>query len=269
MPWTNQHLQWLVDTGEVLTTQCGQTAKVYSFNHDVTDEAVMSAWAKHLRNHYCDDSQIDILKAPGQLNSEFLLGMKFPSQTKAPGPSIRAGDFAEILVADYLTYLCGYTVPRTRYDRKGVPNESTKGSDVLAFKQDAVNSRKDELLVYEVKAKLSPGPKPMLQVAIEDSKKDPVRVAESLNGIKQRMVDRGERQEVVLVSRFQDSVERPYVQKYGAAAVCSDLAYDSTVMSDADASGHPFAGSLELIAIRGNDLMSLVHALYERAANEI
>ncbi len=40
-------------------------------------------------------------------------------------------------------------------------------------------------------------------------------------------------------------------------------------MSEADASGHPFADSLELIAIRGNDLMSLVHALYERAANEI
>ncbi len=192
MPWSNQHLEWLVDTGEVLTTQCGRKAKVYSFNHDMTDEEVMSAWAKHFRNHYCDDSQIDILKAPGQSNSEYLLEMKFPSRTQAPGPSIRAGDFAEILVADYLTYLCGYNVPRTRYDRKGVPNESTKGSDVLAFKQDAVNSRKDELLVYEVKAKLSAGPRPMLQVAIDDSKKDPVRVAESLNGIKQRMMDRGE-----------------------------------------------------------------------------
>ena len=73
MPWTNQHLQWLVDTGEVLTTQCGRTAKVYSFNYDVTNETVMSAWAKHFRNHYCDDGQIDVLKAPGQSNSEYLL----------------------------------------------------------------------------------------------------------------------------------------------------------------------------------------------------
>ena len=118
--------------------------------------------------------------------------MKFPDKAKAPGPSIRAGDFAEILVADYLTYLQGYTVPRTRYDRKGVPNESTKGPDVLAFKTQEDNPSNDELLVYEVKAKLSATPKPMLQEAIDHSGKDYLRLGESLNGIKQRMLDRND-----------------------------------------------------------------------------
>ena len=144
MPWTSDHLNWLVDTGEVITTTCGKQAKVFRFDHDVNDQEVMGKWAKHFRNHYCSDAHIDMLKSPGQSNADYLLSMKFPDQSKAPGPSIRAGDFAEILVADYLTYRQGYTVPRTRYDRKGVPNESTKGSDVLAFKTDATNSANDE-----------------------------------------------------------------------------------------------------------------------------
>ncbi|MFM2579818.1 Hachiman antiphage defense system protein HamA [Vibrio fortis] len=268
-PWTKKHLQWLEETGEVITTKCGKQAKVFTFTCDIENEEVMSAWAKHLRNHYCSDSQIEFLKAPGQSNKDYLLTMKFPSASVAPGPSIRAGDFAEILVADYLTFLCGFCVPRTRYDRKGVPNESTKGSDVLAFKQDPENPRKDELLVYEVKAKLSPGHKSMLQVAIDDSKKDEFRIPESLNGIKQRMLDRQDMPGVALVSRFQDSVASPYKRKFGAAAVCTDLAYDTTVMSDADTEEHPNKESLELIAIKGQNLMDLAHKLYERAANEI
>jgi len=269
MPWTDQHIQWLQDTGQVIITACGKKVKVFSFDHDVNDQAVISAWAKHFRNHYCADNQIDILKSPGQSNSEYLLSMTFPHATKAPGPSIRAGDFAEILVADYLTYLCGYSVPRTRYDRKGVPNESAKGSDVIAFKQHSNNTKKDELLVFEVKAKLTGEPKNNLQDAIDDSAKDEFRLAESLNGIKQRMLDRNEMDSVNTVARFQNSVELPYKRKFGAAAVCSDSVYDVEVLADSDASEHPHEASLELIAIHGDELMKLAHALYERAANEI
>jgi hypothetical protein len=195
--------------------------------------------------------------------------MKFPSATIAPGPSIRAGDFAEILVADYLTYLRNYIVPKTRYDRKGVPNESTKGSDVLAFKQVEGNSSDDELLVYEVKAKLSAGTKSMLQEAIDHSAKDHLRLAESLNGIKQRMIDRNELTGVGMLNRFQDSVNQPYKLIFGAAAICSDSAYDAAVLSGASTTAHPYMQDLELLAIQGSELMALAHALYERAANEI
>ena len=183
MPWTNEHLQWLVETDEEIVTECGKQARVFRFDHDITNDEVMTNWAKHFRNHYCSDDQIDLLKAPGQSRSDFLLQMKFPNRSVAPGPSIRAGDFAEILVADYLTYLHDYWVPRTRYDRKGVPNESTKGSDVLAFKYDENNPSTDELLIYEVKAKLSNGVKPMLQEAITHSAKDEFRIGESLHKI--------------------------------------------------------------------------------------
>lgn len=269
MPWTNVHLQWLVETEEEIVTDCGKKAKVFQFNHNVHDDDIMRKWAKHFRNHYCADNQIDLLKAPGQSRADYLLGMKFPSQKVAPGPSIRSGDFAEILVADYLAYLHDYWVPRTRYDRKGVPNESTKGSDVLAFKQDQNNASNDELLVYEVKAKLSSGSKPMLQEAITHSAKDEFRIAESLNGIKQRMVDRQDYESAHKVSRFQNSVDSPYKLRFGAASVCSDSSHDPNVLSQASTTEHPYADSLELIAIHGQELMSLAHTLYERAAHEV
>lgn len=269
MPWTNEHIEWLQDTGNVLTLTCGKQVPVYRFHHDVNDDNKMAAWAKHFRNHYCNDHQIDLLKAPSQSSSDYLLTMKFPSSTIPPGPSIRAGDFAEILVADYLTYLKNYTVPRTRYDRKGVPNESTKGSDVLAFKYNQTNQANDELLVYEVKAKLSAGAKSMLQEAVDHSAKDPLRLAESLNGIKQRMIDRNEMANVGMINRFQDSVNRPYQLRFGAAAVCSDSAYDAAILEQADTTNHPHANDLELLAIQGSELMALAHTLYERAAHEI
>lgn len=269
MPWTNEHLDWLVDTGEEITTQCGKTAKIFRFDYDVSNQDIMTKWAKHFRNHYCCDAHIDILKGPAQSRTDYLLTMKFPDPTKAPGPSIRAGDFAEILVADYLTYLQGYTVPRTRYDRKGVPNESTKGSDVLAFKQDTNDSSKDELLVYEVKAKLSAKPKAMLQEAIDHSAKDYLRLGESLNGIKQRMFDRHEMGTIGLINRFQDSVNQPYQTRFGAAAVCSNSAFNKDVLAGADSNLHPYTNNLELLAFHGEELMSLAHALYERAAHEV
>lgn len=268
-PWTNEHIQWLQDTGNVLTLVCGREAKVFCFHHDVNDQQKMTAWAKHFRNHYCNDAQIDLLKAPKQTRADYLLSMKFPSASIAPGPSIRAGDFAEILVADYLTYLHNYTVPRTRYDRKGVPNESTKGSDVLAFKRAVEKPSDDELLVYEVKAKLSPGAKSMLQEAIDHSAKDHLRLAESLNGIKQRMIDRNDYLGVGMINRFQDSVNQPYKLRFGAAAVCSDSAYDPAVLAGANTTTHPHSQDLELLAIHGSELMALAQALYERAAYEV
>lgn len=268
-PWTDQHLQWLHDTGREFVTSCGRKGKIFTFTHDVSNAVVMSAWAKHFRNHYCADEEIEFLREPGQSNSEYLLSRKFPHRRRRPGPSIRAGDFAEILVADYLAYLCDYFVPRTRYDRKGIANESTKGSDVIAFKVHPRNSKKDELLIFEVKAKLTGTAKNNLQDAINDSVKDEIRLGESMNAIKQRMLDKQETQSVRLVARFQDSVESPYLRKFGAAAVCSDASYDIELLSGSDASGHPYKDELQLIAISGPDLMNLAHELYARAADEI
>jgi hypothetical protein len=132
------------------------------------DEEVLSQWAKHFRNHYCLDDQIDDLRSgTGYSRADYLREIKFPDEKTAPGPSIRAGDFGEILVADYVEHILDFWVPRTRYIDKAVRNESTKGSDILGFRfmSDEEFSPRDVLAIFEVKAQFS-GTAP-----IQDSKK--------------------------------------------------------------------------------------------------
>ncbi|HHQ4468126.1 hypothetical protein ACSZMM_18440 [Aeromonas caviae] len=270
MLWTKEHIQWLHDTGEVIAISTGENVPVYEFAYDVANEEVMSHWARHFRNHYCSDDVIDILKPVGMTKKDYLLNLKFPHKTKSPGPSIRAGDFAEILVADYLAFLQNYYVPRTRYDRKIIGNESSKGSDVLGFKKkNKKPTNKDELMIYEVKARLSENnARNTLQTAIDDSSKDEIRLAESLNGAKQRLYDQRDFTGMDIVSRFQQNVDHPYKTKFGAAAVLTDSSCCVETLAEASTQKHSFRTKLEMIVIKGPVLMSLVHSLYERAANE-
>ncbi|UXN06207.1 Hachiman antiphage defense system protein HamA [Bartonella sp. HY761] len=270
MPWTNAHLAWLRNTGETIIISTGECVPIYEFAYDVRNQVIMSSWAKHFRNHYCLDNEIDILKPPGMTNSDYLLSLKFPDSSPGLGPSTRSGDFSEILVVDFLTYLSGYYVPRTRYDRKIIGNESAKGSDVLGFKQENTNpSPKDELLVYEVKARLSENNVAnTLQIAIDDSLKDGARLAESLNGAKQRLFDQKDIPGMQKITRFQQNVDLPYKTKFGAAAVLTNSSCCAETLAKSSTQKHPSQSQLEMIVIRGPLLMSLVHSLYERAANE-
>ena len=117
------HINWLVDTGQKLKTADSKIIRVMEFRHQ-KDDKVLSEWAKHFRNHYCFDCEIDDLRR-GTVYSraEYLENIKFPDASVAPGPSIRAGDFSEILIADYLQYLLGYWVPDNRYCDKIIRNE--------------------------------------------------------------------------------------------------------------------------------------------------
>lgn len=131
-----------------------QGGRVWEFRHE-NDETVLSAWARHFRDHYCFDSEIDYWRRGYKCSrEEYLNTIKFPDQKNAPGPSIRAGDFGEVLVADFLEYLLGYWVPRTCYGDKTIRNESTKGSDIIGFHivKDGKASSKDRLAIFEAKA---------------------------------------------------------------------------------------------------------------------
>ncbi len=268
---TPPHLSWLVDTGKVLRTADGRPVRVLELRH-AKDDRVLSAWAKHVRNQYCDDGQIDALRNGTNLSrAEYLRKIKFPDPAKAPGPSIRAGDFGEVLVADYLEFALDYWLPRTRYDHKAVRNESTKGSDIIGFKIVALgrDDPNDALAVFEAKAQLT-GSKPngRLQAAVDDSVKDELRKAESLNAIKQRFLDLGRAADVQRVERFQDPEDRPYREEYGAVALLSTPLLDGKEVRSTNTSAHPHQGNLTLIVIHGPDLMDLVHDLYRRAADE-
>jgi hypothetical protein len=271
MPWTNKHLQWLSPANVNIMTSDGHPVSVFDFQSN-GDTKVMTAWAKHFRNHYCLDTQIDALRSgTPHSRAEYLKIIKFPDETAAPGPSIRSGDFAEILVADYLQFILNYWVPRTRYVDKKIRNESSKGSDILGFKivTKGKESKRDELAIYEAKAQLT-GTKanPRLQNAIDDSVKDEMRKAESLNAIKQRYLDAGQTDDVAVIERFQNPADHPYTQASGAVALFSTPVFCPMTIAEAKAGGHPNAPRLSLIVIRGDDLMALTHQLYQRAADE-
>jgi hypothetical protein len=272
MPWTSIHLGWLINTGEKLITIDGKHVEVWEFRHENDDE-VLSAWAKHYRNHYCQDCDIDQLrKGYGCSRSDYLNTIKFPDAKAAPGPSIRAGDFGEILVADYLQYLLGYWVPRTRYSDKTIRNESTKGCDILGFKfieKDGEESEEDTLAVFEAKTQFSGSkPKTRLQDAINDSIKDQTRKAESLNAIKQRLFALQKPEDAELIERFQNPEDRPYKEVSGAVALFARRLFNKDSISKTNADKHPNHNGLVLLVIHGKDMMKLVHELYRRAADE-
>lgn len=268
---TPKHISWIVDTNERITTSEGKEVQVLELRHE-NDSEVLSDWARHFRNHYCLDSEIDYFRrGPALSKADYLTSIKFPDNSVAPGPSIRSGDFGEILVADYLEFSLGYWVPRTRYSDKTIRNESTKGSDILGFKfvNDNQESAEDVLAVFEAKSQLTgTAVQPKLQEAVDGSIKDRIRKAESLNAIKQRLHDDGLLDDAVKIERFQNLVDRPYREVSGAAALFSTTLFDQEIIKSTSANNHPNIAGLTLLVIRGIDMMDLVHELYRRAADE-
>jgi hypothetical protein len=277
MPWTSDHLSWLVNTNKTLKTSCGKEVQIWELQHK-PDAKILSAWAKHFRNHYCLDTGIDKLRVP-RSRKDYLNDIKFPSNSTNLGPATRAGDFGEILVADYVQWILKFWVPRVRWGAKVSRDESPKGSDVIGFKffKQGTISTKDILAVFESKTKFSPSRVNRLQDAVNDSAKDHLRIDESLNYIKQRLLEQGKDDEATLVERFQDPIDSPYQELYGAAALISEDCFDASEIGSVDSNKvpkngkhipHPQQDKLVLLIVKGVDMMNLVHELYRRAADE-
>jgi Cap4 SAVED domain len=268
---TPPHISWLRDSGERRQTACGHEIEIWVLAPE-EDEAVLSAWARHFRQHYIGDEDLPAMVDGTDLShADYLRSTLFPDGSNTPGPSVRSGDFSEILVADYIEYLLGYWSPRTlRYQDRWNRNDSTKGCDIIGFKfsTDVLHHPDDELFIFESKSGMTMTQANRLQDAITDSSKDHLREAMTLNAMKQRMLVRGQREEADKVKRFQNEAARPFKRINGAAAVLDDNVFAATDFSTSNTNGHPNTGRLRLIVIRGPSLMNLVHALYERAANE-
>lgn len=266
-----KHISWIQDTSEEIVTIEGQEVRVLELKHN-SDQEVLSEWAKHFRNHYCKDAEIDFFRrGPNLSRSEYLNTIKFPSSSMTPGPSIRSGDFGEILVADYLEFSLEYWVPRTRYGNKTTRNESTKGSDILGFKfiKEGQESSDDILAIFESKSQFSgTSCKARLQDAVNDSSKDYLRKAESLNAIRQRLHDEGFLEDASKIERYQNHIDHPYKEVSGAAALFSTNVFDGEVIKNTTVENHPNKNNLVLIVIKGENMMDLVNELYRRAADE-
>lgn len=257
--------------GDSLTLGDGMTCEVWELDVPA-DAACLSEWASRFRQTYCPDNDIDIMReGTGKSRAEYLLDLVFPDKSAAPGPGIRAGDFAELLVSDYVEFILGYWVPRGKYAEKGSRDESVKGVDIIGFRCANADQPMptDEMLTFESKAQLAGGKyKDRLQVAVNDSGKDYLRAGETLAAMKRRMHLAGQQTLMLVVQRFQNPVDRPYRLLSGAAAILSDAAFDADEIKSTDITGHNNAGNLRLITVKGKDLMTLAHTIYQRAADE-
>lgn len=262
------HVAWLKDTGDTVKTADGSVVSIWEFNYE-QDEEVMSAWARHFREHYCKDVELpDLVSGTGKSKAQFLLDTKFPDGAPGLGPATRSGDFGEILVADFLEYVLGYWCPREhRYEGRKNPNVSDPGTDIVGFKFSGEVDPDDELFTMEAKAGLTATKENRLQTAIDDSGKDLLRDATTLSAIKQRLLLKN-REQALVVERYQDPIDRPFKRVSGASAVLEVDVFAKTEIDQVDASKHPNGSNLKLVVIKGISMMKLVHALYERAANE-
>lgn len=273
-PFNNNHLQ-LLDYVKTINSNDGTPINIFNLKSE-PDTKILSKWAQHFRNHYCLDSDIDILRSgTGKTRQEYLFDLVLPDKGTHSGPATMSGDFGEIIISDYVEYMLNYWVPRTRFSERQNRSNPTQGVDVLGLRVIEPNSESpdDELLIYEVKAKLTSNArdesKKRLEIAIRDSKKDfDKRKAESLNALKRYYHIRGKTDEMNKIQRFQNPTDNKYKELSGAAAIILTSSMDDTQISQVDASTHPNITNLQLIIINGNNLMDLVYSLYERAGNE-
>ena len=108
------YLSCLINSGKTLTTLEGVKVDVWELNPPTQE--LLKSWANAFRQNYCQDSDIDALRAgTGLSRKDYLTSLVFPDCSVAPGPSIRAGDFAELLISDYVEHTLNFWVPRMKY----------------------------------------------------------------------------------------------------------------------------------------------------------
>lgn len=257
-----EYLKYLIKQEDILTDD-GEIVEVYELTGNI-DKTSFDEWANHFRNQYCPDEIIDnLVNGSGLTKEEYLIKYKFPDATEGFGPGTRSGDFAELLIADYLEFILGYFVPRQRYKYRFNKNSSTQGTDVIALKMlSETNSPNDEFVTFEVKAQASNGaPKNRLQDAINDSYKDAIRKGESLNALKQMYLEKGDIKNATFIERFQNKPDHSYVEKCGAAAVHTTDTFSESFIKKVQTKD-----KLWMIVIKRNNLMNLIQKLYGRAA---
>jgi len=252
---------------ENIITNEGKNIEIYELNIN-KDEEILNEWAHHFRKQYCEDDMLNkLINGTGMSKQEWLLENKFPSEKVAPGPSTRAGDFGELLIADYIEYILSYYVPRTKYSNKINPNMSQPGSDVIGFKFSREKETvKDELYVIEVKTRASVcnETENRLQEAIDDSNKDIERLAISLSAMRQRLIELKREDESKIVKRFQNNADKPYKTKYGATAIYTTEMLDLEKIKEIKITNEH--DSLDLFIIHIDNLMSFINELYRRAS---
>jgi hypothetical protein len=249
--------------------------QVYKLNNELLDEDSLNSWASGLRDNYVEENLLEsLVKGTGLTQKEYLEKNIFPNyQGKSPGASTMSGEFGEILVCDYINFVLEYYITRTRYLEKVNPNMPVSGSDVIGYQVKNINkpNKMDHLIVAEVKTRSSKSRnkntlcEKTVREAIEHSVKDRVRIGESLNAEKRRLLNRSRIEEAKIVERFQNKTDNPFRLDFFAVAVLDSDLYSDQVVLDVVNSQHKNAKSTSILIIHSKELLLFIRNLYKRA----
>lgn len=257
-----------------LKTSRGKCIDVYKLNNETLSEKVLNEWALGLRSNYVKEGLIETyMQGTGLTKKEYLEKRVFPSPDNSIGAGIMSGEFGEILVYDFVNYFWKYYVTRTRYLDKNTPNSAISGSDVIGYKIYDINhpNIKDNLLVAEVKTRSSISGKKIsyeynpLKSAILDSNKDRIRLSESLNAEKRRLITRERYEEAKIVERFQNKTDNPFNLKFFAVAVMDSSLYSEEFILKVANIFENEISNKNILIIHSVELMNFIRDLYKRA----
>ncbi len=239
-----------------------------------TDLNIMRAWAKSFRRKYISDEQLREMAALTRTAStyQYLVDRMYPDSESKQGKIVRIGDFGEILAADYLSYIRGYSVPslQVRYSTKQNKNSSTMGSNLFALKfADSADRSADILCICEIKTGFSTHSRNRLADAIKDVNKDDLNQADKRASVSlaatflqmSKMKDVTEAQ-LNEIRRFLNPLEDEYQQEYLAAAVIDDKYFREKTIVELDVSQSPHQDRLRLVTFHGKDLNNLMNLLF-------
>lgn len=260
------YVNWILKESGIVFND-GMPVESYKISYDMSDERALDNWALHLRRHYISDSELEeSIDELGISKEDYLKSYKIPGRKK-PGPSTRASDITEILVADMLQFLMNYEVPRIKQQGRANKDMSTPGTDVIGFRfEKSIDnpSRKDELVAAEVKAVLSKKSFGTITDAVKDSKKDKFRIATTLDYYRQTLKRFGDNESAKKIARFQIKSEMPYSTKYEAFAITKIEDIDSNTIIEIAGKDLGLDNSQQVYFIHGKDLMDLTNAIFDR-----
>ena len=254
----------------------GEEIQIYKLNSELLDDNSLNNWALGLRDNYVEEILLEsLVQGTGLTQKEFLEKNIFPNHQNNLGASTMSGEFGEILVYDYINFVLKHYITRTRYLEKVNPDMPVSGSDVIGYKVKSINkpSKSDHLIVAEVKTRSSKvGNKnrsceKTVKDAIEHSIKDRVRIGESLNAEKRRLLNRSRNDEAKIVERFQNKTDNPFTLDFFAVAVLDNELYSDQVVLDVVNSQHENIKSTNILIIHSKELKLFLRDLYRRACS--
>lgn len=257
-----------------LKTSTGKYIDVYKLDNKNLNENVLNEWALGLRSNYVEEELIEsYMQGTGLTKKEYLERNIFPSSNNSIGAATMSGEFGEILVYDLINYNWKYYVTRTRYLDKINPNMPLSGTDVIGYMIDDIKhpNVNDNLLVAEVKTRSSINSKKMslednpLKSAILDSNKDRIRIGESLNAEKRRLITRHRYKDAKIVQRFQNKTDNPFNTEFFAVVVMDSFFYSEDFILNVTNNLENQISNKNILIIHSVELMNFIRDLYKRA----